>query len=307
MPNDREPWIKVRVGIVRSDKVASLPSDKARWGWVRVLVEAKLQRQLGMFGSRRHLAGLLGQHGRFVAAYIAAGLLEEAPTICPRCRPQHPDVEAGQLIVHDYRREQRDASNADRQATWRASHRNAPRNGADNASVTADVTHTVTPTVTADSRARGMTETETERDREKAPRIPRRARTGQPAEEPRLTKAQLDAWATFGREWDEVKAAWFAKGLRFPPSGSPDDDDTSQRGLLWQVLDAQPTNLVRWILEAPNASARQVIDHVLACWHEVRIEAGVDEPDPGVRERDRWEAPQRLGGIMAELAKRTPA
>lgn len=300
MPNEREPWIKVRIGIVRSDKLAALPSDTARWGWVRVLAEAKIQRQMGMFGSRRHLSALLGQHGRFVAAYISAGLLEEAPAICARCRPQHPDARPDELIVHDYRREQRDATNADRQATYRDIHRNAESNAESNAPVT--------QTVTPDSRARGMTVTETEtRDSEKASRTLKRARGGTPAEEPRLTKAQLDAWATFGPEWEAVKWAWFGRGLLYPPAGEPDDGDTSQRGLLWQILDAQPVNLVRWITEAPSGSARKVIVHVLARWHEVRAEVGIDDPGPVVEQRDRREAPARLGGIAAELAKRAPA
>jgi hypothetical protein len=116
-----------------------------------------------------------------------------------------------------------------------------------------------------------------------------------------LTKAQLEAWSTFGPEWDQVKAAWLAKGLRLPPAGSPDDDDTSQRGLLYQVLDARPTDLPRWISMAPGGSARKVIDWVLAQWHEVRAEAGDDDTEGWFAGPSRGEAAESLGRIMERL------
>ena len=85
-----------------------------------------------------------------------------------------------------------------------------------------------------------------------------------------MTKAQLDEWATFGPEWDGFKAAWLKRGFLHPPSGTDGDDDTSQRGLLWQVLDAQPASLPSWIATAPGTTPHQVIAAVLAKWHEIR-------------------------------------
>jgi len=116
-----------------------------------------------------------------------------------------------------------------------------------------------------------------------------------------LTKAQLAAWSSFGPEWDAVKAAWLAKGLRLPPAGDPDDDDTSQRGLLYQVLDARPTDVARWISMAPGGSARKVIDWVLAQWHEVRAEAGADDPEEWFAPPSRAEAAESLGKIMERM------
>lgn len=92
-----------------------------------------------------------------------------------------------------------------------------------------------------------------------------------------LDRRQLDAWASFGSEWDGMKAAWLARGLRYPPSGSADDDpdavSPSQRALLWSVLDAQPHQLPGWITGSPKgASAVAVIGHVLERWHAVRDE-----------------------------------
>ena len=296
MPNEREPWFKVRVGIARSDKLGALPSDAARWGWIRVLAEAKLQRQMGMFGSRRHLATVLGQHGRFVDAYIAAALLEEAPALCVRCVSQHPEVLPQQLVVHDYRREQRDASNAERQAAFRGRQRNADSNAPANAIVTG----TVTPSnaiVTADSRARGMTERVTEReevpstDREHSlPRALARPREGTRPKKVEgfstpgeldwhltLDQRQLEAWTSFGPEWDAVKAAWLGRGLRYPPAGTardePGAESPSPRAMLWSVLEARPTDLPRWIAEAPRGvMASGVISYVLECWHHLRDE-----------------------------------
>lgn len=107
MPPSREPWIKLKVGIIRSDKVGSLPSGEARWGWVKVLCEAKLQRRMGVFASRKHLRSILGTHARFVSAYVTSGLLHEAPVKC-RCIDSYADAgpAAGELVVHDYRDEQ---------------------------------------------------------------------------------------------------------------------------------------------------------------------------------------------------------
>lgn len=116
-----------------------------------------------------------------------------------------------------------------------------------------------------------------------------------------LTAEQLAAWSTFGPEWDAVKAAWLSKGLRLPPAGSSEDDDTSQRGLLWNILDSRPASLAEWVAEAPGGSARKVIDHVLARWHEVRAEAGVDPED--------WFAgptPSAAAESLANILKRIP-
>lgn len=89
----------------------------------------------------------------------------------------------------------------------------------------------------------------------------------------RLTKAQLDAWADFGPEWDAFKQAWFRKGLHFPPQGTPHDDDEtnpSPRAMLYGILDARPTDLPKWVAEAPGRTQRDVIAYVLDQWHALR-------------------------------------
>lgn len=173
MPRDREPWVKVKIGARRSGKIAGLPSDSARLGYFYVLLEAKVQRRMGVFDNRTHFVEVLGRFGRFLPAYLEAGLVHEAPSLCPECKRRHRAATRGQIVVHDYLREQRDPTNADRQAAWRESHGGDESNGDRNGDERDDVTPTVTPsvtdtvtaiggaTVTADSRARGTTTTRT--------------------------------------------------------------------------------------------------------------------------------------------------
>lgn len=137
----REPWIKLLVGIYRSDKLAALPSDAARWGWIGVLTNAKTQRRMGVFASQAHLEDVLGKRGRFFLDYVKVGLLHRAPHLCEECARRNPEIKDGEVIVHDFLVQQRDPTNADRQLTWRESH-NAERNGADNAAPNASANGT---------------------------------------------------------------------------------------------------------------------------------------------------------------------
>jgi hypothetical protein len=97
-----------------------------------------------------------------------------------------------------------------------------------------------------------------------------------------LTKAQLDAWRTFDEEsgrsgrarlWESVKRSWMGRGFRHPPT-------EKQRQILWEVLDARPQDLPRWIREAPPEAktGRAVISHVLDEWHRILREVPKDPP-----------------------------
>lgn len=97
-----------------------------------------------------------------------------------------------------------------------------------------------------------------------------------------LTKAQLDAWRDFDDEsrrsgrarlWESVKRAWMGRGFRHPPT-------EKQRQILWEVLDARPQDLPRWIREAPSEAktGRAVISHVLDEWHRILREIPKDPP-----------------------------
>lgn len=129
---------------------------------------------------------------------------------------------------------------------------------------------------------------------------------GSPVREPRLTKAQLEAWASFtAPEWQPFREAWLARGFRHPPSGSRDDDDTSQRGLLWQIANNRPDDLGRWVTAAIGKTPREVIDWILAQWHEVRAEAGVEDErqqDEAAVHRGSW---SKAADIVDEIKQRT--
>ena len=165
----REPWIKVKIGVRRSGKLAGLPNDTARLGYFYILIEAKVQRLLGVFDNKAHFVEVLGRFSRHFDAYLTAGLLEVAPALCRGCKARHRDAKRGQVIVHDYRREQRDPTNADRQADYRATHTEDEEGPEGDADITPPVTDSVTPpvtdqqgaTVTPDSRARATTATGT--------------------------------------------------------------------------------------------------------------------------------------------------
>jgi hypothetical protein len=363
----REPWIKVKIGIRRSGKMAGLPNDSARLGYFYALVEAKVQRQMGVFDNRAHFSEVLGRFGRYTDDYLAQGLIEVAPDLCKDCKSRHRGARKGALVVHDYLREQRDPTNADRQAAYREAHAdeddsNAERNGDRNADHNDDVTLPDAtaepalesieptkgqpsrpragtrdragagareaqkpdrpqsspvrnddrngesgPTVTGDSRARATTATATGTTKKKdvlgSPDVEYPVPDGR---EPTLSKSELQAWSTFGSEWDGVKAAWIGRGLRLPPTGGPiEGDDSTQRGVLFQVLDARPTDLVAWIREAPGKTSHDVIGHVLTRWHEIRAQVGADEDLEkawGVQPT-KSEAIETVGQIMARIAQ----
>lgn len=96
-----------------------------------------------------------------------------------------------------------------------------------------------------------------------------------------LTRAQLDEWATFGAEWGPFKDAWIERGFLLPPSGTAhdDDDQPSQRSMLWQIANDRPTDLGRWVREAPGRTTRDVIGYVLRQWQGQRGIASASEAD----------------------------
>lgn len=127
-----------------------------------------------------------------------------------------------------------------------------------------------------------------------------------PLSEPRLTKDQLAAWANFtDKEWLPFKTSWWAKGLLWPPGGSPGDDDTSQRGLLWQIARDHSVALGQWVRAAPCREPRKIIDHVLTQFHEIRGASGLDDLEwDSTKTADRQGARgtmARIGDIVAKM------
>src|SRR5688500_19324811 len=85
------PWITLDCHLPDHPKMAELPSDAARYGWIVVLTQAKLQRKPGQFANLRHFKEVMGRHARHLHAFEAAGLMDRA---------------GDALVVHDWQRHQ---------------------------------------------------------------------------------------------------------------------------------------------------------------------------------------------------------
>ncbi len=85
-------WITVDTKLGNHPKMAALPSDAARYGWILTLLEAKEQRTPGTFASEKHYRHVMPRHGRFLPDYIKAGLIDLD--------------DDGTLHVHDWQRHQ---------------------------------------------------------------------------------------------------------------------------------------------------------------------------------------------------------
>lgn len=85
-------WITVDVKLPDHPKMAALPNDAARWGWLVTLTKAKEQRTAGTFASEKHYRLVMGRHGRFLKDYLAAKLIDKGKD--------------GSLHVHDWARHQ---------------------------------------------------------------------------------------------------------------------------------------------------------------------------------------------------------
>lgn len=121
------PWFAVDATIRRSEKMTSLPSDTARYGWIVALGEAKLLYRQGTFTPGQWVE-MMGRHARCLDGYLKAGLIHRAPNFCDEARQKvclrgrgpFPD---GTLVVHDWPRHQREHSL--RQGKYRDAHSDA--------------------------------------------------------------------------------------------------------------------------------------------------------------------------------------
>lgn len=105
----RDPYVAMDATIRSNAKLAALPSDTARLGWLYVgLGSAKLQRPSGCFRSRAHWNEVAGRFAKHLAQYLSQGLIEEAPRLCERCEAVWPRLPDGSLVVHDWKRHQTD-------------------------------------------------------------------------------------------------------------------------------------------------------------------------------------------------------
>ncbi len=316
------PAVLVEATIRRNAKLAALPSDTARLGYFYLLGDAKLSEPVpGQFASRAVFRNVAGRFEKYLDHYIREGLLEVAPKLCERCRDAWSTMppKSGVLVVHDWHQHQYDPRRIERQREYDERQRgtgerpvsdgvsDAQSDGVSDA-VSDAISDGVSDTnLTVFSRPRARRTSNVERRTKKNESGSSDVEYPAPdAAEPTLSKSEHQAWSTFGSEWDAVKAAWIGRGLRLPPTGGPiEGDDSTQRGVLFQVLDARPTDLVAWIREAPGKTSHDVIRHVLTRWHEIRAQVGADEDLEkawGVQP-SKGEALETVGQILARIAQ----
>lgn len=89
MANRKRPWIRIDVGFTTHPKLVALSSDRARWGWLHILEQGKVQVPFGVFASVRHLRAVAGQYARYVDEYQRVGLLDQA-------------LPGGSIGIHDW-------------------------------------------------------------------------------------------------------------------------------------------------------------------------------------------------------------
>ena len=108
-------WLRLEANTPQSPKVATLPSDAARWAYAATLCAAKKQVPGGCWVSERHYAECVtASVRRHLPELIGAGLVEIVPDLCPECLRQWPEITPGVLVVHDWRRYQIDPTGAER-------------------------------------------------------------------------------------------------------------------------------------------------------------------------------------------------
>jgi hypothetical protein len=105
------------------------------------------------------------------------------------------------------------------------------------------------------------------------------------------------SWDDYDRiEWQPFRDAWVGRGFLWAPSGEQDGGE-GQRAILWEIAAARPTDLGRWVREAPAGDRRAVIAYVLDRWHEVKAAI---PPDPKPRPRREKSGPTPLSVLLAD-------
>lgn len=118
-----------------------------------------------------------------------------------------------------------------------------------------------------------------------------------------LTKAQFDAWRTFADPaWQPFKAAWLERGFCHPPEGDPRDDPrTSLRSRLWEIAQARPDDLGRWVREARGSTQREVVGHVFAMWRELREEVPLESDLDDAKLATRYDENARMRARLTSI------
>jgi hypothetical protein len=133
-------WLKFDEGMAHDEKVLALPTDKARWAWVCILLGAKSLRPAGQYSSMAQLRAKVGtMAGSQVPHLLKTGLLVA-------------DID-GVLVIPGWNRWQIDPTANDRQQRHRARLGNMSRDNSRD--VTYENRHTVDKTPYTPQRGKG--------------------------------------------------------------------------------------------------------------------------------------------------------
>lgn len=95
------PRIMLDVGFFARKKVAALPWRR-QLGFIYVLTRAKLQDREGVFASKPVLNVEAGVFRDGIADLTQSGLLHDSTALCDKCVAAFPDLEDGNVVVHDW-------------------------------------------------------------------------------------------------------------------------------------------------------------------------------------------------------------
>lgn len=222
-------WLRLSFHAPKHPKVASLPSDAARWAWIVALSEAKQQTPDGEWASERHARVCLGAYAKHLPALIRVGLVD-----------QHSD---GRLTVHDYSWWQ--SPRSDHDATYRDAHRDtlAEKERARRAGKRAERGEAVASSVASGMVGNAYTETETYTG---TPDPPKRdsVHLGVAPDDPRYPVARLLAtrfrWrAVTEPQWERL---WECVDNEYPRGTSRGDDPRAGWAWVARLMDGLSTD-----------------------------------------------------------------
>lgn len=245
----RPPYFTVDVDVARSPKIAGLPSDAAKLGvFFGVWAGAKLGRPPGTFAGDAHWREVAGRFARYLPDYLAAGLLERAEGLCPRCRGRWRDtLRPGALVVHDWSAHQFDPAKLERDRSYEDSHPDRHRAGDGDAPVS--VAHSGGVSVahsggipTPISRVRAKSNVERRTSKESHPKESHPAERADAAALltfgwPKVTKPQRDVLFEIADRHGGPE--WAAEAIRSTPAGGDPLRSVMDADRRWQDAEAR--------------------------------------------------------------------
>lgn len=115
------------------------------------------------------------------------------------------------------------------------------------------------------------------------------------------------AWddGRFGSEWDELRRLSWERGFPYPPDGSVHDaytdDPPSQRAVIYQWLDWQPTETRRIV--ASSHSWSQVVDRLIGLRKRLEEDADYTDREAEAEREERPSYRESVSSLASILAR----